>query len=376
MRVRIIHTADWQLGKHFRSVPGDAGALLREQRFSTVRRIGELAIEREADLVVVAGDVFDLNTVQDRTLRRLVDTLSQFELPWLLLPGNHDPALAQSAWTRIAELGIPEHVHLLVSPTPFPIPELDLVVLPAPLTARHTGEDLTSWFDTLSTDPQLIRVGLAHGSVKNRLPEGDEDRNPISDTRAESSKLDYLALGDWHGALHIAPKTWYAGTPEQDRFRSRGAGNVLVVDLERPGAEPSVETASVGHYRWQELDAEVHGAEDLKRLERLLSRLPEAPERHLVSLRLSGALGLRDRGQLEEMLQAWAARLHHLRVEESDLGARATDADLDDLGATGFLASALERLQAVARDPEHPDHQHADQAIQMLYSDHRRESRR
>ena len=376
MGVRIIHTADWQLGKHFRYVPGDAGAFLREQRFSTVRRIGELAMEREADLVVVAGDVFDLSAVQDRTLRRLADALSQFELPWLLLPGNHDPALAQSAWSRFAELGVPEHVHLLVSPTPFPMPELDLVVLPAPLTARHTMEDLTEWFDTEGTDPALIRIGLAHGTVKNRLPEASEDRNPISDTRAQSAKLDYLALGDWHGALPIAPKTWYAGTPEQDRFRSQGAGNVLVVDLERPGADPRVETVSVGHYRWQELAAELHRIEDVHGLERLLSRLPEDPERYVVSLRLRGTLGLRDRNQLQEMLATWEARLHHLRVDEAELHARATDADVDDLGATGFLADALERLQTIARDLGHPDHRHADEAIQMLYSDHRRESQR
>ena len=30
MTLRILHTADWQLGKPFHNVPGDAGALLRE----------------------------------------------------------------------------------------------------------------------------------------------------------------------------------------------------------------------------------------------------------------------------------------------------------------------------------------------------------
>jgi len=40
----------------------------------------------------------------------------------------------------------------------------------------------------------------------------------ISDTRADEGHLDYLALGDWHSCKEVAPRTWYAGTPEPDDF--------------------------------------------------------------------------------------------------------------------------------------------------------------
>lgn len=39
MGLTLIHTADWQLGKQFGNVPGDAGAALRDQRVETVKEI-------------------------------------------------------------------------------------------------------------------------------------------------------------------------------------------------------------------------------------------------------------------------------------------------------------------------------------------------
>ena len=69
--------------------------------------------------------------------------------------------------------------------------------------------------DAAETPRDAVRVGLAHGSVANRLPEGDA-KNEIAEDRATTANLDYLALGDWHGTMEIAPKTWYSGTPEPD----------------------------------------------------------------------------------------------------------------------------------------------------------------
>ena len=58
--------------------------------------------------------------------------------------------------------------------------------------------------------------------------------------RAATARLDYLALGDWHGTRRIDARTWYSGTPEPDRFKANEPGNVLQVDIARAGAEPIV----------------------------------------------------------------------------------------------------------------------------------------
>jgi DNA repair exonuclease SbcCD nuclease subunit len=236
-----LHTADWQIGKQFSWIEGDAGALIRTQRLETVKRIAELARDREVNAVLVAGDVFEMNTVSDETLRRTMDALSGYPGPWLLLPGNHDAALQESAWTRLSRIGVPGNVHLLLDTKPFLLKDGGLAVLPAPLTRRHEARDLTEGFSNVESPQGAVRVGLAHGSVENRLPESAELHNPISDRRAEQSRLEYLALGDWHGTLEIADRTWYAGTHETDGFRANDSGNALIVEIDGPGATPRVE---------------------------------------------------------------------------------------------------------------------------------------
>ncbi len=57
MTIKLLHTADWQIGKGFANFGGDAGALLRAQRLKTVEHIAKIASERQADVVLVAGDL-------------------------------------------------------------------------------------------------------------------------------------------------------------------------------------------------------------------------------------------------------------------------------------------------------------------------------
>lgn len=173
MAVRILHSADWQIGKVFGdidAVDGDKAAALRSQRLRTVQRIAQVAAAREVDAVLVAGDVFETNAVSDESLRRTMNALSAYSGDWLLLPGNHDAALAESAWTRLERLRLPENVKLLTRPQPVLVADHQLAILPAPLTRRHEAVDITECMDAVQTPEGAVRVGVAHGSISNRLP--------------------------------------------------------------------------------------------------------------------------------------------------------------------------------------------------------------
>jgi len=367
----LLHTADWQIGKQFASIPGDAGAALRSQRLETIAALAALAGERGVDAVLVAGDVFEDNAVSDETLRRTMNALNGFRGPWVLLPGNHDAALAQSAWSRLRRLAIvPDNVTLATEAEPVELCGGRLCVLPAPLQRRHEVRDLTDYFDAVDSASGALRVGLAHGAVRNRLPAESEAMNPISDTRADSARLDYLALGDWHGTLEIAPRSWYAGTPEPDRFRSNDPGNVLLVELSEPGAPPLVTKRQLGRFRWQQLDFELADEAGIEVLDGRLGALEEAANT-LLRLRLSGTLDLGARLQLDELLASWRARLHHLGVDESALVARPSAQDVAAIGASGFVRDAIDTLIRIQDDPAHPDHDHAARALQVLYLEQR-----
>ncbi len=363
--MRILHTADWQIGKGFGRISGDAGALLREQRYTTVRRVAELASEHAVDAVLVAGDVFDSQTLPDATLRRTLEAMAAFTGAWVLLPGNHDAALAESVWTRMGRLGVlPANVHPALRPEPLLLAGDRLALLPAPLTRRHEPEDVTEWFDEASTPPGAVRIGLAHGSVTNRLPEGAATHNPIADDRSERARLDYLALGDWHGTLEIAPRTWYAGTPETDGFRSRDPGHVLLVDVPEPGVAPAVTPLETTHYRWFQRHMSIGGAADVDGLDAHLSALTDDPSRALLRLTIDGIVDLAARAALDEVFARWQARLHYLEVDDAGLHPRASDADLAAFEGSGFVADALAEL----RDRQRAGEPHAADAIQRLYA--------
>src|ERR1700759_3354885 len=100
--IRFIHTADWQLGLKLRYLQPERAAQLRLIRFQTVRAIAQVARDRQADFVLVAGDVLDDNGIGRDSLQQTADALRSFgDLPVGLLPGNHDAASADSALLRL-----------------------------------------------------------------------------------------------------------------------------------------------------------------------------------------------------------------------------------------------------------------------------------
>ena len=146
----------------------------------TVQRVAEVARERHVDAVLVAGDAFDGNEVSDKTIVRAVEALAPFSGQWVFLPGNHDPALAHSVWTRMRDLDVPSNIVIADRPEPILAWEGRATVLPAPLRRKREALDQTEWFESASSPDGSCRIGLAHGSVAGRLPDTGEAANENS----------------------------------------------------------------------------------------------------------------------------------------------------------------------------------------------------
>lgn len=370
MSLRLLHTADWQLGKPFRNLPAEVAPLVREARLAAVRTIAALAARHEAVAVLVAGDVFDSNLVSDRAIVQALAAMRGFAGTWVLLPGNHDALLSEGVWSRLERLGRPENVLVAASATPIPLAGGRVVVLPAPLTERHTTDDLTAWMDEAATPSGALRVGLAHGSVSGRLPEAADAANPIDPERATRARLDYLALGDWHGTLEIAPRTWYAGTPEPDRFHSNEAGHVLLVELNEPGQPPALTRLATARHGWRQLDLDLTGVTDPKpALDALLARAT-GMEHALVQLTLTGVVDLAGRAALEAALERLAGEVCHLEMRDRLL-AEPSERDLLALAGSPVVGTVARELAALAAgDPGQRGI--ATLALRLLYLEHHR----
>lgn len=345
----FLHTADWQIGRQYGAFDSEDAVPLAEARFAAVERIAALAAQHAVDAVLVAGDVFDAQTVSARTVRRLFNALEGFAGPWVLIPGNHDAALAESVWTQAARLGaVPPHVHVVTEPRVLELAGPRMALLCAPLAARHAWGDLTEWFDRADTPAGWHRVGLAHGAVQGLLAEDIDSPNPIAPDRAARARLDYLALGDWHGTRCIDERTWYSGTPEPDRFKANDAGQVLHVTLAAPGAAPAVRPVVTAQHCWRALQATLQVPSDLDALCAQLDALGAAD---VVDLVLAGTLDLARHGRLQQALGAAEARVRCLRRDLSALRLAPTADDIAALQADGWLGEAIAALRDDAAAP-------------------------
>ncbi|AHV94605.1 metallophosphoesterase family protein [Bordetella holmesii] len=358
--VSFLHTADWQIGRQYGQFDDDDGAVLAEARLETVARLAGLAHERGVDAVLVAGDVFDTQAVSDRTIRRLFAALQAYSGPWVMIPGNHDAALADSVWTRAQQLGcIPENVSVALQAGVIELP--GMAVLAADLTQRHTYDDVTRVFDGLASPPGLPRVGLAHGSVAGRLPESADAANPIAADRAERARLDYLALGDWHGCLRVGERCWYAGTPAPDRFRGNEPGYVLHVRLQGGAAE--VEPLKVGRYRWQAWTVALSVEADA---ETLAVRLEELRADDVLRLTLTGTVSLAAWERLAQVIGQAQARLRALRLDQDALTLEPQETDFAALDGGGYVGDVAARLRAMQAQSDPQGAQVARDAMRIL----------
>ena len=211
---------------------------------------------------------------------------------WHLLPGNHDPYQSNGLWDQLRRRGLPGNIHAHVEPAVKVVEQGVAALLPAPLQHRRTLNDPTSWMDEAHTEDGLIRIGLAHGSVHGFDTHEEQRYHPIDPDRPRLARLDYLALGDWHGELEVNDRCWYSGTPETDSFQTRGKGTVLLIEIDGPCEIPQVTVLPTGQYRWQSLEGHLESLQDIDLLDCKLRDLDGDPSRTLVNLTLSGTLSL------------------------------------------------------------------------------------
>ena len=332
MSITFVHTADWQLGKPFARVSDtEKRALMRQERIQVIERIGNLATERGATFIVVAGDLFDTPTVSKATVSQACSAIGKIKIPVIAIPGNHDHGGPGSLWEQSffqrERESLAPNLQVLFAEVPLELD--DAVIFPCPLMRRHEANDPTAWlreFDDegLKKFGDKPRIVLAHGSTQDFGGAGGDDEeggggvpNLINLDRLSQDCFDYIALGDWHGTRAISDRAWYSGTPEPDRF-PKGAlnipGNVLVVTAERaaaPGVEP-VATAALG---WHHFDFEFASDDDISTLcERFDQLVENRAGRDLLRLDLRGSLGIEATTRLEDLLQSWESRLLRMKL--------------------------------------------------------------
>jgi DNA repair exonuclease SbcCD nuclease subunit len=372
--MRFVHTSDWQLGKTFRFAD-EASQVLRDERVEALTGLGQLARAQGACAILVAGDVYDVETPAERTLRQPIERMRAMpDIAWHLIPGNHDPHTPRGPWERLLRLkereGLPGNIHLHLTSQPAPLAGGTAWLLPGILTRRHAGADPTAPMDAAVTPEGAMRIGLAHGSITSFGSDEASTHNRIAPDRPERAGLTYLALGDWHGAQEIGARCWYSGTPEIDDFSTGGGGGgeALVVEIDGSRAVPVIDRHRVGRFIWQRMEVTLHNATDIDVLETRLRGLAADLGTLLVWLRATGSLSLLEREAFENRIRhGVGSAVRVLRLDEAGLLPQPSLADLEAIDHAGLVRVAADRLASRAADANDSDRDIAAAALQRLY---------
>ena len=377
--MRLIHTADWQIGKAFGFADDATREILRNERLEAIVRLGQLAQQHGVATILVAGDVYDVASPTDRTLRQPIERMRQFpSVRWHVIPGNHDPHTPSGPWERLSRMGVPDNVVVHLSSEPADLGDGTAFVVPAVLTRRHAVGDPTESMDAAATPGGTIRIGLAHGSLTSFGSDPGATHNLIAFDRAERAGLAYLALGDWHGAQLIGPRVAYAGTPEPDGFDlgGRGGGEALLVEIDGPRAVPSVGYLPTGRFVWRREAVTLDGDAGVAVLEARLRGLHPDLSHLLVHLRVAGTLSVEGQEAFErDVRDGVGSAVRALRIDDGELHLQPSAADLASLAKAGAVGVAAERLAARAADAADLQQELARAALQRLYVLHTRQER-
>jgi DNA repair exonuclease SbcCD nuclease subunit len=184
-----------------------------------------------ADVAILAGDTFDCHRLPQDLLDRAAGIISAAQLPVVILPGNHDPAVPEAVYRhgRLAEI---ENLHVLgiTHDEAVLFPELDLEIWGR---AHRDYFDMNP-FENLRSRSTRWQIAVAHGHYQPR-PDRSTRLRPgwlIGDDEIAATGADYVALGHWNRAAKVGNgevAAYYSGAPEY-------AGTINIVRLARDGA--------------------------------------------------------------------------------------------------------------------------------------------
>jgi len=219
--LQIVHTSDVHLHD------GSDAAPIRK----AFAQVIDAVLDTEADLFLIAGDLFDHTRVKGDVIEFVYEQLARVACPTVIIAGNHDCWQERSILQRMDFRRAGHHVTLLDEPegTTVEFPELHATVWGRCMLEHEPGNKPMAGSPSRTRD--LWHIGMAHGLYMDS--EDSERSSLITPREIEASGFDYLALGHVHAhrqMRHGSTLACYPGVPAVE-MGTRDAGCLAVVEL-------------------------------------------------------------------------------------------------------------------------------------------------
>ncbi|HEV3339969.1 MAG TPA: DNA repair exonuclease [Pirellulales bacterium] len=314
-RLRFIHSSDWHLERPLgglADVPNRLKDLFADAPYLAAEKVVSAALAEQADFVVLAGDIIDVELAGPRGAAFLVrqfERLAHGQIPVYWAAGRVD---RPERWP--AALRLPDNVFRFPSRRP----EEFAVHLDGQPVARVTGMGRPNGGKIRPADFWPDPDGLPTIAVT----QGRADRQAF-----QTRGLTYWALGGRHGrtaVLEGAPAASYAGSPQARRPDETGAYGCTVVEIDEEG-RPHMRAVATDVVRFCRRRATIGESTTVDDLEnRLADQMRElhstAPDLYLmVSWTVNGSGPLVARLRHGSLATDVLARLGHRLEQETPL---------------------------------------------------------
>lgn len=364
----FVHAADLHLDSPFRGVTAQDRAVaqaLRRATFDAFEALVRLCIDRRADFLLIAGDVFD---AADRSLRAQLfffdglKRLADQGIPSFVVHGNHDPL---EGWSPSVER--PPLVTVFgaggVETVPVTVAGRTVAAVSGiSYQRRQESRDLAALFP--GSPPGLFRIGLLHANCGGNPRY--ESYAPCSVEELGRAGIDYWALGHVHehAVLRRDPLVVYPGSTQGLSIREPGPrGCCLVrVDAER---RAELEFCPLDAVRWEGGEITIAGLDSLSGLDRALATLLGRLRDQAAGRPVISRIGLVGRGPLyaelthgntvadllERARQAGLAEEPFVWIQELEMAGR-PEADLEQRRRIDDLLGRVLQIAASLREPD------------------------
>ena len=309
--MKIIHTADWHLGKNIE------GQSRLEEQALFLKDFVQLCEREKADLILIAGDIYDSYNPPAMAEQLFYDTLKQLSrngaCMTVIISGNHDAPERLTASVPLArDHGIvmagtpntivptgtygkneitasgPGYIHTVIHGE-----KADILLVPFPSEKRLAevyleetqeetkkaesyGERIHRLFSHLAEhfEPGAIHLIVSHLFVMNSVEDGSERSIQLGGSYLVGSEVfpdnaDYIALGHVHKPQKVpgCSKARYSGSPLHYNQREISFDNQVIAVEAHPGLSCKICEISLPVYKPIEIWKCESVAEALERCE-------------------------------------------------------------------------------------------------------------
>ncbi|WP_265456287.1 metallophosphoesterase family protein [Enterococcus sp. HY326] len=261
--MRLLHIADFHFDRAFEGLPQNQGI-----DFTNLEGINQqvwqntldIALKRQVDAVILAGDTFHQVQSSLKMQRLFFDGLQQLaqaKIQIVVIFGNHDYYQENKFWFHFPEEAI-VFTEEKVSTKIIPLANGETVAFSGfSFTKPWIVEEKALEFPL--RERVDYHIGIYHGEIgnKNRYA-------PFQVGQLAEKGYDYWALGHIHKGQQVFERGYYAGTPQGHNQKENSGTGVLLVDIK--GSNLSVEAVSVAEVDWQ---AQPISLKDLKEIGQL-----------------------------------------------------------------------------------------------------------